>query len=700
MPERFGEQPGPETALGHQGEAEWHRLRQQLALAEGFWLGFLFTTSPVVTRTFRQRTERILRSRALSLQTLRPETTGELERILPRLFDPEPNTGCLWLEAPRVDSPGTAEDEPGSWIRAWDQLLLRLNERRDRLRRTLDCGLVLVAHPRIKPRVRDAAPDLWSVRSIVLEPNPGPVDAPTVRSGEAFERDRRQERPIGDNPYLSPGFERTSYSPETPTEVREPEAEYGEDPEDPAAASAKLLRRAAGDLQAGHSRSAIHHAVRAIEILDSIRPPEGPDRAGAYALLAEAELADDDPAAAEGHLRRAIELLEDPLDRRALTWLDMLDEIAWGHCDSASSIHLCREQVDRARSRAWASEKESPTNLKDLSLSLQKLGDALYSGGDFEGAAAAFQESFLILRRTSGAHEEQYKTLRDLARSLARLGDVLRLAGELEEALTAFEGSLRLVQQIVDEHGESPEALRDLSVCLNMAGEVFQEQGDIVRAKESFQESLAIRRALLRDHGESPGRLRDVSICLERIGDALLLSRDFERAAKVFQECLQLRRNILRSYGPSLRLLREVALSWDRFGNVLRELAELDEAVLKLRESLRIRRRLLDIHGESPQTLREVAASLLHLARTHRAAGTPDRSEEARGLLAEAADLERRRVELYGIPAGDQPGLLIVLAELSSLLQEMHDEKAAATVLEEIATLQHAPGAVDDADEG
>jgi len=187
MSKSFGKDTGPGISLGHQAEAEWHRLRQQLDLAHGFWLGFLFSPSGAVTRAFRQRTETILKSRALTLQALQPETPEELEALLPRLFEPHSNTGCVWLEAPRIDSPGTEPNATGSWTRAWSQLLLRLNERRERLRRTLDCGLLLAPHSRIKPHVRDAAPDLWSIRSIVLEPIAGRVNPPVAAPGNRFE---------------------------------------------------------------------------------------------------------------------------------------------------------------------------------------------------------------------------------------------------------------------------------------------------------------------------------------------------------------------------------------------------------------------------------------------------------------------------------------------------------------------------------
>jgi len=536
MPDSLFRDTGPEALLGHQAEGEWHRLRQQLDLSEGFWLGFLFSTSPVVTRAFRQRTENILRFKALTLQAIDPETPNELEKALPRLFEPDPNTGCLWLEAPRVDLPGTAEDEPGSWLRAWDQLMLRLNERRERLRRALQCGLILIAHPRIKPRIRDAAPDLWSIRSIVLEPVPGRLGAPISRRSSDFENPRARERSRRTGRELPsvPPMKHPE-KPEPVSEVREPEVGYRDDPREPVPAAARLLRRAAGDLQARDTRDAIDHAVRAIEILDSIQPAEGPDRAGAYALLAQAEMADGDPASAESHFRRAVDLAESPLDRRTLEWLDRLNDIAQARGDLKTAEGLCQEQVRRAR-ESLRQEGESPQALRDLSVSLEKLGEVLHDRGDLQQATDAFQESLLIRRRLLDTYAESPQALRDLSVSLDNLGDVLRDRGDLQQATDAFQESLEIRRRLLDTYGESPQALRDLAIALFNLGRARRSGEASDEARDLLTEAADLERRRAELYGIHAGEppalliiLRELASLLDKIGDR-------DSAKKVFQE--------------------------------------------------------------------------------------------------------------------------------------------------------------------
>jgi len=493
MPESFGRDTRPTISLGHQAEAEWHRLRQQLDLASGFWLGFLFSPSGAVTRVFRQRTETILRSRALTLQSLEPETPEELEALLPRLFEPHSNTGCVWLEAPRIDSPGTDPNASGSWTHAWSQLLLRLNERRDRLRRTLDCGLLLAAHSRIKPQVRDAAPDLWSVRSIVLEPIPGPLDRPIIFEPDRPRRRLEVERQPDDRPSMVSEAS-SDLAPEA-SEIHEAGAIGHEtDSENPASLSARLLRRASAELQNNRPRDAIDDAVRAIEILDSLQPAEGPDRANAYALLAEAELADGDPGSAEGHLRQALELLEDPLDRRALKWLDSLDGIARNQGDLNTSEAVCREWVRRSRARL-ESDPSSQQALRDLSVSLSKLGDAQRDQGELQQATAAFQESLQIRRRLLGTYGESPQTLRDLAVCLYNLSRVYRVDDSATRAREALAEAADLEKRRAARYGIRSGEPSGLLIVLRALASVLQESEGAGAARPILDEIEVLEQA-------------------------------------------------------------------------------------------------------------------------------------------------------------------------------------------------------------
>src|SRR5205085_7053315 len=157
-----------ELGLGRSGEAEWSRLRRQLEFAEGFWLGFVFCSSPAALGVLQRRTENVLRVRARRQLVVAPRSPQELVSKAAELVEHggDGTLGCLWLAALAVDDAGQSN---GPWQAAWDRALLALNQAREPLRRRLGCGLLVAAPPRMKPRVREAAPDLWSIRAMVID---------------------------------------------------------------------------------------------------------------------------------------------------------------------------------------------------------------------------------------------------------------------------------------------------------------------------------------------------------------------------------------------------------------------------------------------------------------------------------------------------------------------------------------------------
>lgn len=125
--------PQADSVLNDQGEAEWRRLLSQLDLAQGFWLGFVFSASPRSVNVLRERTAEQLRSQGRRMFVHRPaepEGLGEVLRVLLTSREAA-EAGCAWVEAIRSDVPG-ASAQP--WTAAWDNLFLRGNERRDALR--------------------------------------------------------------------------------------------------------------------------------------------------------------------------------------------------------------------------------------------------------------------------------------------------------------------------------------------------------------------------------------------------------------------------------------------------------------------------------------------------------------------------------------------------------------------------------------
>lgn len=154
--------------LGRAGEEAWGLLRQHLEWGEGTWWGWLFVAS-----------ERDLRAVAGRLAEL-PDWHARVEVV--ELGDEDEVMNRL-LATPRAERRLVfvlAQDPAG--LPAWERLHLRLNERRERLRRGVDGVVLLAGRPEWKAATRAAAPDLWSQRVCVLEWDPlgaGEIRLPT-----------------------------------------------------------------------------------------------------------------------------------------------------------------------------------------------------------------------------------------------------------------------------------------------------------------------------------------------------------------------------------------------------------------------------------------------------------------------------------------------------------------------------------------
>ncbi len=96
-----------------------------------------------------------------------------------------------------------------------------------------------------------------------------------------------------------------------------------------------------------------------------------------------------------------------------------------------------------------------------------------------------------LLRERLGDTPE---VLRDLSVSLDKVGDATRARGRLEEAERAYAESLAVRRVLRQRLGDTPEVLRDLSVSLNKVGDAARARGRLEEAERAYAESPAVRR--------------------------------------------------------------------------------------------------------------------------------------------------------------------------------------------------------------
>ena len=424
--------------LGLDGEHEWLCLRRQFELADDPWLGFIFCPAPSPVAVLRHRTALMLRQRAEQLRRITPGSPEALRELMPQLFESASQADCVWVEAIAVDGP-LSHDGLGPWAGAWDWLMLRLNERRDALLRRLRGALVFAVHPTWKPRTRNAAPDYWSVRSLVLElagsKSGGGIDRPSV---SAFTSDSDDD---------------AEYVPSVQDALAAVKRLAATSAPDPQSLARLHMRASSALLAAGRSSEAAGQVEQALAQLGDRRVRL---RAQALMLAARVQQAENDMETALRHLGEAV-----------LLWRSLLDEIG-----------------------------EMPQTLRDLAVALTEIGDLHVNVGHTTAAKNAGEESLAINRRIVLTAGETPHHLRDLAVALNTVGDLYGAAGDTAAARDAYAESLALCRRLLEAIGETPQGLRDLAAALSRLGDVHAAEGDAAAAKAASEESLTVRRRL------------------------------------------------------------------------------------------------------------------------------------------------------------------------------------------------------------
>ena len=99
-------------------------------------------------------------------------------------------------------------------------------------------------------------------------------------------------------------------------------------------------------------------------------------------------------------------------------------------------------------------------------------------------------------RRILDAYGDTPIALRDLSVSLDRVGDIARDSGDLDSARAAYTESLELRRRILDTYGDTPTALRDLVISLERCAEVDERSGNVAAAEAAGEEARAVRERL------------------------------------------------------------------------------------------------------------------------------------------------------------------------------------------------------------
>jgi hypothetical protein len=141
----------------------------------------------------------------------------------------------------------------------------------------------------------------------------------------------------------------------------------------------------------------------------------------------------------------------------------------------------------------------------------------LVAQGDGPGAAAAYRQSLALTEALAARDPANTEWQRDVSVSYERVGDALVAQGDGPGALAAYRQSLALTEALAARDPANTEWQRHLSASYDRIGNVVA-QSDGPGALAAYRQSLAIREALAARDPANTEWQTDVALSCSRLG--------------------------------------------------------------------------------------------------------------------------------------------------------------------------------------
>lgn len=523
-------------------EDAWARLATHIEWADRFWIAFVFTDDPRVIEALGRRTQEQLAVAGRGFVSLRPSRSEAIDEVFAALLGGQ-RAAVAWVDLVRHDAPSQA----GAWRAAWERLMLRLNERRELLRRRWSKGGIVFATTLNRMDETPAlAPDLWTIRAMGLrvasqlaelpgehaEPSGHPITrrSADIRSPQLARQAVERVRKRGDDLGLLEGLVTLAQAENEATSLKVARE---------ARALAERLLRERTDDEARSSIAALLEELAEALAPSGNHPGPGARAREALELMQEAvevrrQLAQANPGAhlsllamaldnygvhlsSLGRPEEALAVTQDAVEHYRRSVTQEWDPYLLGLASALNNLGVKLSSLGRQEEALAATQEAvdyfrklamlSPNLLQPyLATALNNLGTRLGSLGRQEQAVAATRQAVAHYRKLAEASPSAY--LPNLASSLAHLGFLLSSLARREEAIAVTQEAVEHYRKLAE---ASPDAYSPhLTLSLGALGNVYARLGEYSLASDCW--AAALRTILpsfpnLAAHDDMPMRL-------------------------------------------------------------------------------------------------------------------------------------------------------------------------------------------------
>ncbi|MGZ5077741.1 MAG: tetratricopeptide repeat protein, partial [Methylobacter sp.] len=394
----------PERLLSADEEEQWQDVSRHIEWAERFSLIVLFVEDALLAESFKQRLQQQLQGRVSGLHVLRPANSETLTQDvfaeLQRTLIPHAVVPC-WLELHDHRAP--------EWQPALDNFFARFNERRDPIRREFPRPFIILLPLAYKSRLREIAPDLWSIRSHTDELRPGPAE-PGLRLNHDPLSDYKLERSLVVSEQALSSPEICEWERVRDMDVADIELFLVAD------------RAFYPALDMGQWSLAENLVEQLIALSHSIIEDKG-ENAWTLRTLGLS-------FTKQGDIREAL-----------------------GRYDAARQAYI---ESLRIHLKIKTDFGVRPEVLRDLTISLDKVAYIDEILGRYEAALAGYTESLQIRRELKASLGASPQVLRDLSVSLINVAYIDQTLGRYEAALIGYTESLQIRRRLKENLGATP----------------------------------------------------------------------------------------------------------------------------------------------------------------------------------------------------------------------------------------------------